>query len=162
MKRNLILSLACMALIATSCSTVKKSTSTSMDVKSGVYQYPTVADLDVKPKVEKQIVWDFIPFNIGQPTLENRKQNLKAEIIKENNADVLLEPQMVYTKKPYGQRTLTITGYPASFKDFRKATDQDLKALEAIVPAPKMKVYNVAQPWYKRWFSKKDQSQETE
>lgn len=156
MKHNIILLTACMALMATSCSTIKESTSTSMVVESGVYQYPTVADLDVKEKVEKQIVWDFIPFNIGQPSLENRKQNLQAEIIKENNADVLLEPQVVYTKKPYGQRTLTITGYPASFKDFRKASDKDLEALKVVVPAPQMKVYNVAQPWYKRWFKKKN------
>lgn len=156
MKRNFILLLAGMALLATSCSTVRKSTSTSMAVESGVYQYPTVADLDVKPKVEKQIVWNFVPFNLGQPSLENRKQNLKADIIKENGADVLLEPQIVYTKKPYGERTLTITGYPATFKDFRKATEADLKALEVVIPAPQMKVYNVSQPWYKRWFKKKN------
>lgn len=156
MKRNFILLLAGMALLATSCSTVRKSTSTSMAVESGVYQYPTVADLDVKPKVEKQIVWNFVPFNLGQPSLENRKQNLKADIIKENGADVLLEPQIVYTKKPYGERTLTITGYPATFKDFRKATEADLKALEIVIPAPQMKVYNVSQPWYKRWFKKKN------
>lgn len=156
MKRNTILLLAGIALLATSCSTVKKSTSTSMMVESGVYQYPTVADLDVKAKAEKQIRWEFMPFNLGQPSLENRIQNLKADIIKENNADVLLEPQMVYTKKPYGERTLTITGYPATFKNFRKATDQDLKALEIVVPAPEMKVYNVAQPWYKRLFKKKN------
>lgn len=68
MKRNTILLLAGMALLATSCSTIKKSTSTSMTVESGVYQYPTVADLDVKAKAEKQIRWEFMPFNLG-PTL---------------------------------------------------------------------------------------------
>ncbi len=156
MKRQIILMLACMGLIATSCSTVKQSTSTSMAVESGVYQYPTVADLDVKAKVEKTVVWNFKPFNLGEPTLENRKQNLKADIIKENGADVLLEPQMVYTKKPFGERTLTISGYPATFKNFRKADDNDLKALEVVIPAPEMKVYNVSQPWYKRWFKKKN------
>ena len=55
MKHNIILLTACMALMATSCSTIKESTSTSMVVESGVYQYPTVADLDVKEKVEKQL-----------------------------------------------------------------------------------------------------------
>ena len=142
MKLNIILLFTCVTILFTSCSTMKKSTSTTMTVESGIYQYPTVADLDVKQKVEKQITWNF-------------KSNLVADIIKENKADVLLEPQVTFTKKSFGERTLTITGFPASFKNFRKANQEDLKALEIIIPAPKMEVYNVTQPWHKKFFSKK-------
>lgn len=155
MKLNIILLFTCLTILFTSCSTMKKSTSTTMTVESGIYQYPTVADLDVKQKVEKQITWNFVPFNFGQPPLELRKSNLVADIIKENKADVLLEPQVTFTKKSFGERTLTITGFPASFKNFRKANQEDLKALEIIIPAPKMEVYNVTQPWHKKFFSKK-------
>lgn len=161
MKRNIFLSLLTLAILSfTSCSTMKESTSTTLDVASGVFQYPTVADLKVMPKIEKQITWNFIPFDWGQPPLSLRRSNLIAEIIKENQADVFLEPQMIYTKRSYGERTLTITGYPATFKDFRKASSEDLKALEVVGSAPKMKIYNVSKPWYKRIFSKKQKSQE--
>lgn len=155
MKQNIILLFTFVTVLFSSCSTMKKSTSTTMNVESGVYQYPTVADLDVKQKIEKQIEWSFVPFNWGQPPLQLRKNNLIADIVKENNADVLLEPQITFIKQPFGKRTLIITGFPASFKNFRKANKEDLKALEIVVPAPKMEVYNVAQPWYKRFFSKK-------
>lgn len=155
MKQYTLILLAITAILLTSCSTMRKSTSTSLDVSSGVYQYPTVADLKVLPKVEKQITWNFVPFNWGQPALSLRKTNLIADIVKENQADVFLEPQITYTKKPYGERTLTITGYPAIFKDFRKANSEDLRALEVVLPAPKTKIHNVSEAWYKRPFHKK-------
>ena len=50
MKLNIILLFTCVTILFTSCSTMKKSTSTTMTVESGIYQYPTVADLDVKQK----------------------------------------------------------------------------------------------------------------
>lgn len=48
MKLNIILLFTCVTILFTSCSTMKKSISTTMTVESGIYQYPTVADLDVK------------------------------------------------------------------------------------------------------------------
>lgn len=152
MKRNIILLLTSVAIVLTSCSTMKKSTSTTLNVESGIYQYPTVADLEVKEKVETKITWNYVPFNIGQPPLDLRKNNLIADIIKENNADVLLEPQITFTKRPFSRRSLTITGFPATFKNFRKADKEDLKALEVVIPAHKAKVYNVAQPLHKKIF----------
>ena len=152
---TLLAGIACIVLLA-SCSTLKKSTSTSLNVASGVQQYPTVVDLKVNNKIEKQLAWGFVPFNIGQPTLDNRKENLVADAVKENNADILLEPQMTYTKKSFGQRTLTLTGYPATFKDFRKATKEDLEALRSVAPfSSETKIYQVSKiPWYKRIFRK--------
>jgi hypothetical protein len=69
-----------------------------------------------------------------------------AHVLKEANADVLLEPQYTYTKVPFVQRTLTVTGFPATFKDFRKATAADLEALKIIYASPKSKpsIYNVS------------------
>ncbi|MDO4164426.1 MAG: hypothetical protein Q4D56_08575 [Bacteroides sp.] len=155
MKYNTLLLFVLAIALLTSCSTMRKSTSTTLEVSSGIYQYPTVADLQVLPKVEKEVTWNFVPFNWGQPSLDLRKQNMIADIVKENQADVFLEPQISYTKRPFGERTLVITGYPAKFKNFRKANGDDLRALEVIVPAPKMKVYNVSRPWYKKIFPKK-------
>ena len=154
MKQKVILVFVCVMTLFSSCSVMKKSSSTAINVESGVYQYPTVADLDVKRKIEKVVTWNFVLFNWGQPSLELRKNNMIADIVKENDADILLEPQMTFTKKSYGKRTLVITGFPASFKDFRRATVEDLKALEMTIPVSKKDIYNVAQPWYKKIFSK--------
>lgn len=144
----------CGLLSVTSCSTLRKSSSTAFPIESSVQQYPTVVDLEVKAgKINKQVEWGFVPFNLGQPSLENRKQNLLADAIQEQEADILLEPQIVYTKIPFGKRTLTVTGYPATFKNFRKATPEDLEALKAVSPLAGKSVYQVAsEPWYKRLF----------
>lgn len=132
MKRIIIYSLL-VGMLFTSCSTLKKSTAALGNVQTNIRQYPTVADLNVHKKVEKTVTWKFALFNIGQPSLDLRKGNLIADIVKENDADILLEPQVTYIKVPFGTRKLTITGFPASFKDFRKATEADLKALEAVM-----------------------------
>lgn len=141
---------ACAIVMFSACTTTRRSTSTILAIDSSVKQYPTVADLDVHEKVETTISWGFVPFNWGQPPLQQRKENLTADIIKSKGADVLLEPQIIYTKQPYGLRTLTITGYPASFKNFRKATSEDLEALKVVTPPHEKNVYRVSQPWYKK------------
>lgn len=154
MKLNRLFLGACVLVSMSACTTMRQSTSTTLGIDSNVYQYPTVADLDVHEKVETTVTWGFVPFNWGQPPLQQRKDNLTADIVKNNGADVLLEPQIVYTKQPYGTRTLTITGYPASFKNFRKATSEDLEALKVVTPAQETKVHRVSMPWYKRIFKK--------
>lgn len=114
-----------------SCKTLKKSTSVTQNIDVNINQYPTMVDLSVSPqKVEKTITWEYSLFQIGQPSFADRKGNLIADIVKENGADVLLEEQSTYTKVPFGQRTLTVTGYPATYKNFRKADKEDLRALE--------------------------------
>lgn len=156
MKKYLLLvsvvALACLS----SCTTVRK-TATTTSVNTQVYQYPTVADLDVKGKIEKTVEWNFVPCNFGQPSLELRKNNTVAEIVKENGADVLLEPQISFTKVSFGKRTLVITGYPAAFKSFRKANSADLEALKAVgvEGTPGSKLRCVSRPWYKRVFHRK-------
>lgn len=129
--RNIILVLF-IALVSTSCATLQKKTSTSVAVDTKVAQFPTIADLDVQSKVSKTVEWYWNPFEFMQISVKQRKENLKADIVKEANADVLLEPQVTYTKTPFGKREIEITGYPATFKNFRKATSEDLEALKAV------------------------------
>lgn len=132
MKSNL-LTLACgCILLLSSCSTIKK-TATTVAVEGSITIYPEVADLDVQKKTSSTMTWHFSPFNLGEPNLSTAKGNLIAEMLKKNNADILLEPQFIYHKTPYGERELTVSGFPASYKNFRKATDDDLKALQICV-----------------------------
>lgn len=146
MKKYHILLVGVLALGITSCSTIRKSTATSAEVQTSVVQYPTVTDLEVMNKAEKTVTWNFTPFKPDNLTLA--KSNLMADLLRELNADVLLEPQYVFVKIPFGERKLTIFGFPAKFKDFRKATDADIEALKSVytVEEGSGRIYNIAQP----------------
>lgn len=145
MKSIKILLIVVLAISMTSCRSIRVTSSSAEDVQTHVIQYPTVTDLNVLNKTEKTITWSFQLFK--KDNLPLIKANLQADLLKEHNADILLEPQYTFKKVPFGERTLTITGYPAQFKDFRKATDEDLKALQAVYEkACDQCVYNVAKP----------------
>ena len=129
MKHLKYLSLAAgLMLMASSCTTIKK-TATTAEVDNTVVTYPTVADLEVTP------------CHIAEPKLSTAKGNLIAELLEEQKADVLLEAQFTFQRTPYGERVLTVTGFPAVYKNFRKATKSDLDAIKAI-PANEKTTYN--------------------
>ncbi|MGM9713174.1 MAG: hypothetical protein ACI3Y5_03525 [Prevotella sp.] len=130
MKKYFFSIAACFMLLATSCTTVTK-TATTASVDNIVATYPTVADLEVKSKISQSMSWSFAPFHWGEPKLTTAKGNLVSETLKALNADVLLEAQFMFQKTSYGERTLTVTGFPATYKNFRKASDKDLDALKA-------------------------------
>lgn len=137
MKSTLTVMSACAVLLFGSCTTITRTAST-VKVDPSVSQYPTVTDLKVDtPKVSLTETWQFVPFNFGQPSLKVRKKNMMAQMVKDKDADVLVEPQISYTKKMFGPRSLTITGYPATFKNFRPASEKDLKAFAIMNPACK-------------------------
>ncbi len=146
--KNSLYVLPAVLLLFSSCSMMKESTTTTLDIQSGVYQYPTVADMDVTAKAEKTVKWNFVPFQFKDPSLDKLALNTVAELLKEKDCDVLLEPQYIYTKVPYGERTLTILGFPAKYKNFRKATTEDIKAIQSVsnTDITKVKVVNVTPP----------------
>lgn len=120
------------AVLLSSCSTIRK-TSDVADVKTPISTFPTVADLNVVPqRVSKTITWKWNPLN--STSMDTRKANTTAELIQEAGADVLLEPQYIVNTSWLDilGGSLTVTGYPASFENFRKATPEDLEALKAV------------------------------
>lgn len=127
-------------LLVTSCTTVTK-TATTADVDNCIASYPEVVDLEIQGKVTRTMTWSFKPCYIGEPKKSTAKGNIIAETLKETNADVLLEPQFTFEKVAYGERVLTVTGYPATYKNFRKATPADIEAIKACNPNGKIK-YN--------------------
>lgn len=130
MKKATYIFVVATALAMTSCTTIKKTSSTS-EINTNIYQYPTVADIEIMPKIKYNVEWGFVPFNWGQPPIETRKGNMMADVLKSNDADILLEPQFIYEKTSYGKRSLTVIGFPAKFKNFRKASKEDLEAMKA-------------------------------
>lgn len=153
MKRLFFALTCCTLLVFNSCTTITK-TATTADVQTGIHQYPTVADLEVKSKVESTKTWNFRPFHIGEPSLGLAKGNLIAETLKENDADVMLEPQFIFTRTSYGERCLVLTGFPAKFKNFRRASASDLEALKTNAQPNERTHYNVARRGLLKLFKK--------
>lgn len=125
-----------------SCTTVKLTSQTA-DVATAVMQYPTVTDLQVLDAASATVEWGWNPFN--RMTLDMRKGNLVANLLKEKGADILLEERFIYESDGFGGGTLTVTGYPAKFTGFRKATQADLDALRVADPG----IYNISKKKYK-------------
>lgn len=124
--------IVCAIAFLSSCSTIKV-TSDSAPVAATVSTYPTVADLNISPnRVSKTTTWDWNPFD--RTSMETRKNNITAELIKEYDADILVEPEYVQESSWLGGGSITVTGYPATFENFRKATPEDLDALNAVAP----------------------------
>lgn len=127
---------ACAAISITSCQMVQQTADT-VGIDAKVVQVPTVADLDVQPqRVTNTQTWRWRFLNVDQLSLGQRKLNLIYDMVNEAKADVLVEPQVRFTKKFFGERSLTISGYPASYKNFRKPTAEDLKAIRAANGTP--------------------------
>lgn len=128
MKKFQIVGILLTLLFMASCSTVQKTASFA-DISTYVLQYPTVADLEVSPqRVKKSTSWISL---FSTTSLDTRKSNLTAELLESEDADVLIEPQSILDKNLFGTNTLSINGYPAKYKNFRKASDADLEAIKA-------------------------------
>ncbi len=122
MKKIILLSIA---ITLTSCSTSKSGTAKTMDIAGpGIIHKPVVADLDVKQdKVEKTVEVKNLT------SLENAKNEVVRDLLKERNADILVEPSFYSTTK--GSKTeLTVFGWTANYKNFRQVEEKDIKFLE--------------------------------
>lgn len=126
--------LASVAVVAlSSCSTLNRTAATA-DVDSHVINY-TMADLEVKEtRVSKTFSWSFDPFK--RVSVENVKENTTAELIEENGADVLLEPQYIIHKGGFLRGgSVTVTGIPAKYHNFHKMTPQEAEIVKALTEA---------------------------
>lgn len=122
MKKTAILFATLVAL--SSCSTTKwGSTKTSDILGAGVIHIPVVADLDVQ---EKKVV--FTKQFSKTESIDKIKAEAVRELLKLHKADVLIEPY--YSAETSGGTTiLQLTGWPATYKNFRKITKEDAELL---------------------------------
>ncbi len=112
-----------MTVLLTSCQTVIK-TSRTADVGSQL-QSVTVVDLEA---ADKRVTYTLKPDKeVQRGGLENVKQAAEADILEEHNADVLLEPRYVVSKKHtlFGKKitSVTVSGRPAYYKNYRSLSD---------------------------------------
>ena len=150
MKKTAYFLTFCGLLLVSSCTTLKK-TATTADVENNVLQHPVVVNTIVKEKISATKTWYWKPFHCGELKYEIAKGNIVAETLKEHEADGLLEPQVIFTRTPFGERVLTVTGFPAIYKDFRNATPQDLELINSCKEANEKVKYNKDETFLKKF-----------
>lgn len=112
------------AFLLTSCQTQLKTARTAVTESS--LRSVAVADLEVAPE---RITYTLKPSNdIRRGGFDNVKQAAEQAALTENgNADVLLDPQYVITKKRslFGTKisSITVSGRPAYYRNFRSLND---------------------------------------
>lgn len=123
--RNLIAVVLLLSLA--SCSTVKSTTNTAKTLNiygSGVIQKPVIVELDIKETKVTATTIGKLGSNIAV---------LKAEAvslaIKNANCDVLVEPS--YTIVTQKNISVTVTGFPATYKNFRDIKAEDIPLIKA-------------------------------
>ena len=123
--KKLLFVLAISAAAMTSCTTVKKS-ATIHDVK------PTLAsvvltDLDVS---NQKITFTYVPTSdVRRGGAKNCIATAIHEALVTNGGDVLIETQTAIVERTFSHKikSVTVTGYPAKYKNFRSADDKTLK-----------------------------------
>lgn len=129
MKLKLLLGCSLVAMLS-SCSTISH-TSQSASVDTEVYNL-TVADMNVSPKkASTTIDWKWTPFSAV--SLETQKENATAELTKSTGSDVVVEPQYTVVRRGlFRGGSITVTGYPATYSNFRTMTKEDAEAIAAL------------------------------
>jgi hypothetical protein len=124
MKKLSFLFLLPLALI--SCTTVRSITSKSMDInQQGVIQKPVVVDLDVRETKVNGTATS--PSGLGENYI---KSLAVADAVKKSNADILVEP-MYEVITSNGQTTVNVTGFPATYRNFRMMKEEDVPLIQA-------------------------------
>ncbi len=123
-KQFLFFTIAASAFL-TSCSVSKKNISKAMDINGpSVIQKPTLVDLDVK----ETKVSGMATAKSNVP-MEIVKEVAVKDAIKKANADVLIE-QKFETETSGRLNTVTVKGFPATYKNFRPITTEDVELLK--------------------------------
>ena len=121
-----VIILFCATLSLMSCSSVAKfSTAKTIDITPTIVQKPTVADMQVN---EKKVMGTYTG-KLKTTTLETIKSEAVASALKSVNADILVEPRFDTTING-SQTTVTVSGFPATFKNFRAMKEEDIPLMK--------------------------------
>lgn len=129
-------------MLMCSCTSIRHTASTA-SVDTEIYNF-TVADMDVQPvKVSKTFSWSYNPFK--KVSIGVVKDNTTAQLLKETDADVLVEPQYIVEKRGFMRGgSVTVIGFPAKYSNFHKMTESEAQIVKAAQRPP--------QETHKRWF----------
>lgn len=121
---------AAVMLGAASCSTITNTADTTA-VHNEIVSL-TVADVTVaEQKATATAEWKWNPFSAVN--LEREKKNVTARLLKEHDADVLVEPNYeVHRRGLFRGGSLTVTGYPGRYSNFHAMTPAEAEVVNAI------------------------------
>ena len=123
-----ILILTLFTTLFVSCSTTKKTTSTirSMDINGpGVIQIPVVVDLEV---INTKVNGSYT-MSTQDAQVDYLKSKAIAIALQSTKADVLIEPTYEIIEGN-GIITVTVTGFPGTYKNFRTISKDDIPLLQ--------------------------------
>ncbi len=134
MKKIFMISMAAFALaFASSCSSVNRAMVKTTEVSHPAVETATMASLDIS---KKRITYTYTPTIADAKILSEAElvQNAIFKALEANgNADVLVQVNsMVHMQKGlFGSRvkSITVSGYPAYYVDFREPSEMDLKSV---------------------------------
>lgn len=135
--KRLIIALFAIISLVTSCSTpmyvtsYKSTESREFEPRQGVVITPLIADMNVlsqKP-VEDSIIFKILVATIPSDQINTWVSECKKEalsiMIKKYKADAIVAPLTDVTTTSEGLMKIHISGYPAKYENFRKATTSD-------------------------------------
>lgn len=147
---NRLLPASLMAIVilgAASCSSLKSTTNTAKTLSiygSGVIQKPVIVNLEVKQTKVSATVSGKLGSN-----LETLKAEAVSAAVKTAGGDVLVEPTYTIVSNR-GSSTVTVTGFVATYKNFRDITIEDVPLIKAGI----LQTARVAEPttiWNKKF-----------
>ena len=110
-----------------------ESTSRVLDAESNLLVMPIIANLDVaKTKfvhVERDAFADIMVKNDSIANIDKYKRAALGCATKASGADILISPNIEVVTDD-GRFVITVTGYPAKYKDFRNATAKDIELVK--------------------------------
>ena len=123
--KHIHLVIALSILFLASCTTQHAITTKTTDIYGvGVIQKPVLADMEVKEEKTSATI------NArGKRINDDLKNKAVAEAVKKSNADVLVEPRFETDIK--GRKmTVTVTGFPATYKNFHTIKQDEVELLK--------------------------------
>ena len=118
--------LFCASIFLISCSSVSKfSTAKTIDINPSIIQKPTVADLQVN---ETKVSGTYSGKTAKIP-VETIRNEAIARALKTVNGDILVEP-LFETTRTKSLTTVIVSGYPATFKNFRSLKEDDIPLMK--------------------------------
>jgi hypothetical protein len=137
-KKNLILIVFATFLLSSCAFQQKMTTTKMMDIYgAGVVHKPTIVDLEVK-----EVRVTGTSNSSKQVTVESLKTEAVSNALQTANADVLIEPKFDIELKGSNKK-VTVTGFPATYKNFRPITHDDVQLFDVGI-AQKANEYTVS------------------
>lgn len=143
MKHIRVLYLLALLASMSSCNILRpittKSSARSIEIEAEVRQMPTVADLVIDSNyVREDTTWtNTYKYIVSK---NDMRKVLLGQMLEKAKADVIIQPRENVTTAafhPFKQTyTMEIYGYPARYRNFRTASEQDLRILNGLEPEP--------------------------